>query len=120
MSASCGIAVPWQAATDSPPQTAEFDKFLKGLNFDFSEKVTPFPLECQLPYRIVSDAMKFVDGAGDSPFLLQVSIPEPHNPEQVSTHGQKDDHGIHAQAETGAAGKPDAELECIECRQPLI
>jgi arylsulfatase A-like enzyme len=48
-----------------------------------SEVPTPFPLDVQLPYRIVSDAMKVIDSSGDQPFIMQVSIPEPHNPEQV-------------------------------------
>lgn len=44
---------------------------------------TPFPLEAQYPYRIVSDAVEFIDQAGVRPFLLQVGFPEPHPPEQV-------------------------------------
>lgn len=67
----------------SPPETAAFDTWLKKLNFNVSEVPTPFPLEVQLPYRIVTDAMQFVDGAGEQPFFLQVSLPEPHDPEQV-------------------------------------
>ncbi len=68
---------------DSPPETAAFDKWLKALNFDMSETVTPFPLDVQLPYRIVSDAIKVIDTSGNQPFIMQVSIPEPHDPEQV-------------------------------------
>jgi arylsulfatase A-like enzyme len=68
---------------DSPTETADFDKWLRNLNFNISEVPTPFPLEVQLPYRIVSDAIKFIDSSNDQPFLLQVSIPEPHDPEQV-------------------------------------
>jgi arylsulfatase A-like enzyme len=62
---------------------------------------TPFPVECQLPYRIVRDAMGWIDalaeradqaGAdsagedgrrGARPFFLWLSFPEPHNPYQV-------------------------------------
>lgn len=69
--------------SNSPKDTANYDKWLKALNFNISEKPTPFPLEVQLPYRIVSDAIKFIDSSGDTPFILQVSIPEPHDPEQV-------------------------------------
>lgn len=69
---------------DSPKETADFDKWLKALNFNISEVQTPFPLEVQLPYRIVSDAIKFVDSSEGQPFILQLSIPEPHDPEQVS------------------------------------
>ena len=68
---------------DSPPEIASFDAWLKKLNFNISETATPYPLEVQLPYRIVSDAMHFIDSSKQQPFLLQVSIPEPHDPEQV-------------------------------------
>src|SRR3546814_15187154 len=44
---------------------------------------TPFPAEVQYPYRIVSDAIDFIDGSGGQPFLLQVGFPEPHTPQQV-------------------------------------
>ena len=68
---------------DSPPETAAYDKWLRALNFNISEKPTPFPVEVQLPYRIVSDAIAFIDSAAEQPFIAQVSIPEPHDPEQV-------------------------------------
>src|SRR3546814_12521412 len=42
-----------------------------------------FPVETQLPYRIVSDAIGFMRTTRDQPFFMQVSIPEPHDPEQV-------------------------------------
>ena len=44
---------------------------------------TPFPVECQLPYRIVRDANECIDGLDDRPFFLWLSFPEPHNPFQV-------------------------------------
>jgi arylsulfatase A-like enzyme len=44
---------------------------------------TPFPLECQLPYRIVRDAIGWIDQLGARPFFLWLSFPEPHNPYQV-------------------------------------
>ncbi|WP_446743550.1 sulfatase family protein [Silvibacterium acidisoli] len=66
-------------------KNAEFDQYLTDAHFNVVDKPTPFPLETQLPYRIVSDAMTFIDGAGSQPFLVQVSVPEPHNPEQVPT-----------------------------------
>ena len=68
---------------NSQPETAAFDKWLHGLNFNVAEVPTPFPVEVQLPYRIVSDAIDFIDASAGQPFLLQVSIPEPHDPEQV-------------------------------------
>src|SRR3546814_1199580 len=50
---------------------------------DLSLEPTPFPTEVQYPYRIVSDAIDFIDGSGGQPFLLQVGFPEPHTPQQV-------------------------------------
>jgi arylsulfatase A-like enzyme len=71
----------------SSEQEAAFDKYLNALNFNVSPTPTPFPVEVQLPYRIVNDAIHFIDGTLDGgnaqPFFMQVSIPEPHNPEQV-------------------------------------
>jgi arylsulfatase A-like enzyme len=84
-----------------------FDAWLTELNRDrgsVSMEATPFPVECQLPYRIVRDAMGFVDGVaaangggtnggaadrgarsarGGRPFFLWMSFPEPHNPYQA-------------------------------------
>ena len=62
---------------------AAYDKWLVGRHFNVVDEPTPFPLEAQLPYRIVSDAIEFIDSAGSEPFFIQVSTPEPHNPEQV-------------------------------------
>jgi arylsulfatase A-like enzyme len=70
---------PHQAGSPS----AAFDQYLHDLHYNVTDKPTPYPLELQLPYRIVSDALEFMDGAGDRPFFVQVSLPEPHNPEQV-------------------------------------
>ncbi len=67
----------------SPKETAAFDQWLKDLNFNVSEVPTPFRLEVQLPYRIVSDAIAVIDESKSQPFIMQVSIPEPHDPEQV-------------------------------------
>ncbi len=46
---------------------------------------TPFPLECQPPYRVVRDAIYCVDTAAAQrrPFFLWLSFAEPHNPYQV-------------------------------------
>ncbi len=68
---------------DPGSQNAAFDKWLHDRHYGVVDEPTPFPLETQLPYRIVSDAIDFIDGAGTQPFLVQVSMPEPHNPEQV-------------------------------------
>jgi arylsulfatase A-like enzyme len=68
---------------DAAPGTKEFEHWLKSLHFNVATEPSPYPLETQLPYRIVSEAMKFVDESANNPFLLQVSFPEPHDPEQV-------------------------------------
>jgi arylsulfatase A-like enzyme len=70
-------------APDAPKEIVEYEKWLKDLNYNLAEDVSPYPLYTQLPYRIVSDAMEFVDRSVDTPFLIQVSFPEPHDPEQV-------------------------------------
>ena len=68
-------------------QESAFDAWLSELARErgsLSLEPTPFPLECQLPHRIVSDAVRFVDSRGaQRPFFLWLSFPEPHNPYQV-------------------------------------
>jgi arylsulfatase A-like enzyme len=70
-------------APDATPDVAAFDRWLKDLHFNVALEPSPYPVETQIPYRIVTDATRFIDDCGDNPFLLQVSIPEPHDPEQV-------------------------------------
>ena len=70
-------------APDAPKEFAEFDAWLTKLNFNVATEPAPFPLRAQLPYRIVSDAIEFIDKSAQQPFFMQVSIPEPHDPEQV-------------------------------------
>jgi arylsulfatase A-like enzyme len=65
------------------PQSGAFDKWLKSLGYNQAARPAPFPIETQLPYRIVSDTIDFIRGNSRQPFLLQMSIPEPHDPEQV-------------------------------------
>ena len=59
------------------------DQWLKELQHQVSLKPTPFPLECQPPYRVVNDAIDWVDEAAGRPFFLWMSFAEPHNPYQV-------------------------------------
>ncbi len=68
----------------APAAYSEFETWLANTGFNLSEQPTPFPSEVQHPYRIVSDAIEFLDKAGAQRFCLQVSFPEPHDPEQVS------------------------------------
>ncbi len=68
---------------DAPPEVAEYDKWIKTLHFNMSLQPSPYPATTQFPYRIVDEAIKFIDESGDQPFFVQVSFPEPHDPEQV-------------------------------------
>ncbi len=69
---------------NADPRYVAFDRWMKKLGAgSLSLEPTPFPAEVQYPYRIVSDAIEFIDGSGDRPFLLQVGFPEPHTPQQV-------------------------------------
>ena len=70
-------------APDALPEVAKFDEWLKGLHFNVAQEPSPYPLTTQIPYRIVSEAVRFIDESGETPFLLQLSFPEPHDPEQV-------------------------------------
>jgi arylsulfatase A-like enzyme len=72
----------WKA-DNAPKEVAEFDGWLQRLNHGVGKEPTPFPVETQLPYRIVSDAIDFTREASGRPFALWVSFPEPHNPYQV-------------------------------------
>jgi arylsulfatase A-like enzyme len=76
--------------TERAPDEAAFDEWLRQLNHRVAMEPAPFPLECQLPYRIVSDAVRWIDSSSreagetrDAPFCLWLSFPEPHNPYQV-------------------------------------
>src|SRR5665811_974469 len=63
---------------------AEFDDWLKSLDHGVHPEPAPFPIENQLPYRVVSDAMACLDERRkDQPFFLWLSFAEPHNPYQV-------------------------------------
>ncbi len=66
-----------------PSEYVEFQKWMQHLNHGDSQVPTPFPVEAEFPYRIVSDAMEFLDRTADRPFAMWVSFPEPHNPYQV-------------------------------------
>ncbi len=70
-------------APDAPPDVDAFDAWLKTLHMGLSPEPTPFPLEAQLSYRIVSEAIAFLRQAEGGPFFLEVSFPEPHGPIQV-------------------------------------
>lgn len=71
----------------SNPADETFDAWLAELDHGVSPDPTPFALERQLPYRIVTDAIDVIDGLSardpQAPFFCWVSFPEPHNPYQV-------------------------------------
>lgn len=69
--------------TEESAQHAEFDRYVGKMHMHLSLKPTPFPLECQLPWRIVTKAQKWVESVRENPFMLWMSFPEPHNPFQV-------------------------------------
>lgn len=63
---------------------AAVDEWLKSLDHGVHPEPTPYPLENQPPYRVVSDAMAGLDRTdADAPFFLWLSFAEPHNPYQV-------------------------------------
>lgn len=68
---------------NAPQMYREFEAWLKSLHANIALEPTPFALEAQFPYRIVSDAIEFMNQPSDRPFLLQVGFSEPHDPEQV-------------------------------------
>lgn len=72
--------------TEGPESTdleREFDQWLEALDHGVASEPTPFPLSCQLPYRIGTRAIEALDAGGEGPHFLWVSFPEPHNPYQV-------------------------------------
>jgi len=64
------------------PEEKAFDDWLKTTHHHSADEPAPFPPECQIPYRLVSSAEKWIESQGDNPFLLWLSFPEPHNPYQ--------------------------------------
>ncbi|MBT3274747.1 MAG: sulfatase-like hydrolase/transferase, partial [Spirochaetales bacterium] len=65
-------------------QEDAFDTWLHDLCHGVAEAPSPFPLECQGPHRMVTDAGEWLDTIeDDNPFFLWLSFAEPHNPYQV-------------------------------------
>jgi len=70
-------------ATD--PEVKKFNAFLASTGFYASLKPAPFPAEMQQPYRMISDAEKWIGSLDEKqPFFMYLSFNEPHNPYQVS------------------------------------
>nr|WP_276617583.1 sulfatase-like hydrolase/transferase [Streptomyces coryli] len=69
---------------DGTDQQRAFAEWLKSIDHGPTTEPTPFPLECQFPHRIVSDAIAQLDARDrDRPFFSWLSLPEPHNPYQA-------------------------------------
>lgn len=69
-------------ATD--PQVQKFNAFLESTEFYASFEPSPFPVEMQQPYRMVTDVQNWINSLdGQDPFFVYLSINEPHNPYQV-------------------------------------
>jgi len=70
------------------PDKIAVNKFLAGTNFYMSQSPAPFPAALQQPSRIIKTGEEWLSqekAAGNTkPFFLYLSIPEPHNPYQVS------------------------------------
>src|SRR3546814_14127952 len=71
---------------NADPRYAAFDAWMKQLGAgSLSLEPTPFPAEVQYPYRIVSDAIAFIDCQVAQPVLPPVGFPgppttnDPHN-----------------------------------------
>lgn len=66
------------------PEETAFDEWLRALNHGVGLEPTPFAVECQGPYRAVSDAQRWISSLErKQPFFLWLSFAEPHNPYQV-------------------------------------
>lgn len=77
-----GLANGWMPP-NAPAMYHEFEKWMQSLHANIALAPSPFPIEAQYPYRIVSDAIEFMTESAEQPFLLQVGFSEPHDPEQV-------------------------------------
>ncbi|HET6452919.1 MAG TPA: sulfatase-like hydrolase/transferase [Armatimonadota bacterium] len=76
----CGhLGIDW---ADRTPEEKAFDDWLKTTHFHMAKEAAPFPIECQIPYRLVSKAHEWIESQ-EKPFLLWLSFPEPHNPYQA-------------------------------------
>ena len=64
----------------------QFNTYMRSTHFYADFKPAPFPPEMEQPYRIVSEGMQWLSSIKDTddPFFLYLSIPEPHNPYQVT------------------------------------
>lgn len=72
-----------QTSGPKSPETQLFDDFLAKTDYYASFEPSPYGVENQLPYRLVDFAAEWIGQRQDEPFLMWLSIAEPHNPYQV-------------------------------------
>lgn len=68
-------------------EVKKVNQYLESTNFYFDPNPAPIPAAMQQPARIVDDSINWLNQIAqkpDQPFFLYMSIPEPHNPYQVS------------------------------------
>ncbi len=105
---------------------AAFDTWLESLDHGVHPEATPFPLENQPPYRVVSDAIAGLEEADPSdPFFLWLSFAEPHNPYQVPEpyfsmfpEDEIPDRAVGPEAIDGKGGKWRRLRDLIEEKRP--
>jgi arylsulfatase A-like enzyme len=69
------------------PEEKAFNDYMKTTHYYVNLDPAPFPAQMQMPVRIVNDSKDWISKTTkekDKPFFLYMSIPEPHNPYQVS------------------------------------
>lgn len=99
----------------STPEHAAFDQWLDDLDHSVAQSPTPFPVEAQLPYRIVDGFLEDLDaarphGADGRPFFAWVSFPEPHNPYQAPDPYHSMFHDVAERYERNAGPEVIAQL----------
>lgn len=72
-----------QHAEDKSELARRFDEFLESTEYYAHLDPSPYGVEAQLPYRMVDDALQWIEQTGDDPFVMWLSFSEPHNPYQV-------------------------------------
>lgn len=79
-----GHAAGYGSRADRTEEEKAFDQWIRDLRHGVYEEPTPFPVECQGPYRAVTDAEKWIRKVKDEkPFFVWLTFAEPHNPYQV-------------------------------------
>ncbi len=74
----------WGKNRKDTQQDKDFARFLNEDARGQYLEATPFPVEAQNPVKIVTKALAWVEQQKDAPFFMWVSMPEPHNPYQIS------------------------------------